>query len=186
MAKKDKRIKYTSDTEKPVMVSVRLPRELYDKLERYATEHQQSISELLKDGAVMRLETEVDPRYRRAESTTEGMELQIDGASILRDMQATLARHETQMHALMQAIERQTTPTGNGSDGVSYPVIHGNTTEASYNTNKHHLGKLCPRGHDHDGTGQSLRNTDNQCLRCNAERKAAKDAKKRQAKATTT
>ena len=43
-------------------------------------------------------------------------------------MQATLARHDTQMHALMQAIERQTTPAGNGlHEDVSYDVIHGHT-----------------------------------------------------------
>ena len=103
MAKKDRRVKYVTDTEKPVMVSVRLPRELYERLERYATQYRQSISELVKDGIEMRLDEPADPRSRSAGSTTEEPLVQIDGASILRDMQATLARHETQMHALMQA-----------------------------------------------------------------------------------
>ena len=92
---------------------MRLPRELHARLERYASEHRQTVSELVRDGIEMRLDEPADPRSRRAGSTTDE-ELRIDGASILRDMQATLARHETQMDALMQAIERQATPAGNG------------------------------------------------------------------------
>jgi Arc/MetJ-type ribon-helix-helix transcriptional regulator len=90
------------------MVSVRLPRELYDRLERYATQYRQSISELVKDGVELRLELDADPRHRAASSTTEETEIQIDGASVLRDVQATVARHETQMQALIKALEGST------------------------------------------------------------------------------
>ena len=39
MAKHDKRVKYHSEADKPVMLSLRVPRELNDRLERYASEH---------------------------------------------------------------------------------------------------------------------------------------------------
>jgi hypothetical protein len=204
MAKHDRRFKYASDAEKPVMLSVRVPRELYDRLERYAMQYRQSISELVKDGVELRLEMEADPRSRSASSTCGETDLQIDGASILRDMQATLARHDTQMQALMQVIERQAPPAGNDSyDSASYRVIHSNTgiepeepmvTEPSadqrdtvldYDHSKHHLGTLCPRGHDHSGSGHSLRNADNQCLACKAQEKREKRARAKRQAATT-
>jgi hypothetical protein len=122
MTKKDRRVKYVSDTEKPVMVSVRLPRELYDRLECYASEHRQHISELVKDGVEMRLETEADPRSLRAGSPTDDTEFQIDGASILRDMQATLARHEAQMQTLMQAREQRLGET-ESEQAPSVPLV---------------------------------------------------------------
>ena len=80
MAKKDRRVKYQSKEEKPAMLSLRIPQALYDRLERYAAQHRQSVSELVRDGIEMRLEVEADPRSNRAESTAEETEIQIDGA----------------------------------------------------------------------------------------------------------
>ena len=207
MAKHDRRIKYTADIEKPVMVSVRVPRELYERLERYAGQHRQSISDLVKDGIEMRLDVEADPRSRKAESTTEEPLEQDGGASLLRDIQATLARHESQMAALMQAIELRTTPGSNGLyDSVSSPVIHGHTamgpertaeqepergtasmdTMAGYDTSRYHLGKLCPKGHDYSGSGHSLRNTASQCRACTVQAKRDKRAQGKAALHATT
>ena len=47
---------------------------------------------------------------------------------------------------------------------------------------KYRLGKLCPRGHDYQGTGQSLRvnNKAGYCLACNAAVNQRKRAHKRQ------
>lgn len=187
MAKHDKRVKYENDAEKPVMLSLRVPRELNDRLERYASEHRQKVSELVRDAIEMRLEVDADPRSLRAYSPTAETREQRDGASLLRDMQATLARHDTQMHALMQATFRQTTPAGNGmADSVSCPVIHSHTdvepveTQApAFDPEKYHLGKLCPSKHAWGSTGQSLRNDSNQCLACKARAKRDKDARKR-------
>jgi hypothetical protein len=52
---------YESDDERPVTVSVRVPKDLHDKLTQYARIHRQSLSELVIDGLKMRLEQE-DPR----------------------------------------------------------------------------------------------------------------------------
>jgi hypothetical protein len=208
MAKTDRRFKYESEADKPVMLSLRVPRELNDRLERYASEHRQKVSELVRDAIEMRLEVEADPRSRRARSTTDDPELEIDGASILRDMQATLARHDTQMHAIMQAIERQTTPAGNGASdshtampasdvAVSYqeasytevvtltdeqiPESTIPATVPPFDTTRYRLGKLCPHGHDYHGTGLSLRrnNKAGGCLGCDAEQARVRRKAKR-------
>jgi hypothetical protein len=212
MAKHDRRIRYQSDAERPVTVSLRIPQALYERVERYASEHRQTVSELVRNGIEMRLDEPADPRSRRAGSTTDDTELRIDGASILRDMQATLARHETQMQALMQAIERQTTPAGNGlySSNTTIPAtevavsyqeapytqrpaladeqIPESTIPAAvppYDTSKYRLGRLCPRGHDYHGTGQSLRknNKSGGCRACDIEQKREKRQATRQATA---
>jgi Arc/MetJ-type ribon-helix-helix transcriptional regulator len=52
----------------------------------------------------------------------------------------------------------------------------------SYDTSKYILGKLCPRGHDYHGTGQSLLRRANQgCLACDAAR--ARERRKAKAQA---
>lgn len=52
----------------------------------------------------------------------------------------------------------------------------------SFDTTKYRLGKLCPRGHDYHGTGQSLRvnNKAGYCLACNAATNQRKRAQARQ------
>ena len=55
------------------------------------------------------------------------------------------------------------------STEVSVPVAD---TMAPYDASKYRLGKLCPRGHEYQGTGQSLRknNKAGGCLACDAEK----------------
>jgi hypothetical protein len=53
---------YQSDDEKPVMLSLRIQRDLADKLKRYAERHRQSITDVVIDGIQIRLETPADPR----------------------------------------------------------------------------------------------------------------------------
>ena len=51
------------------------------------------------------------------------------------------------------------------------PAFMSDTHIPAYDTSKHYLGKLCPRGHDYKGTGQSLlRKTNHLCLACDRER----------------
>src|SRR6266403_2268373 len=61
MAKLGRPFVYQSEDEKPVTVSLRIPRDLYDRMSRYAARHRQSITELLLDGLTWRLEQD-DPR----------------------------------------------------------------------------------------------------------------------------
>ena len=80
---------------------------------------------------------------------TDDTEHRIDGASILRDMQATLARHETQMQALMQAAQRQTAPAGNGlySRNTTMPAteVAVSYQEAHTRSAQHWLTSRYPR-----------------------------------------
>ena len=63
MAKKGRPFVYQSDTEKPVTVSLRLPRDLYDRVERYVKMHPgMTLTEFFLDGARLRLDTPADPR----------------------------------------------------------------------------------------------------------------------------
>jgi hypothetical protein len=63
MAKKGRPFVYQSEEEKPVTVSVRLPRDLYKQVERYMKMHPgMTLTEFFLDGARLRLETPADPR----------------------------------------------------------------------------------------------------------------------------
>jgi hypothetical protein len=63
MAKKGRPFVYQSDTEKPVTVSLRLPRDVYDRVERYVKMHPgMTLTEFFLDGARLRLDTPADPR----------------------------------------------------------------------------------------------------------------------------
>jgi len=63
MAKKGRPFVYQSEEEKPVTVSVRLPRALYKQVERYMKMHPgMTLTEFFLDGARLRLETPADPR----------------------------------------------------------------------------------------------------------------------------
>ena len=61
MAKKGRPFTYQSDEERPVTISLRVPKELHTRLDRYAKQHRQYISELLIDGMEWRI-GDGDPR----------------------------------------------------------------------------------------------------------------------------
>src|SRR2546425_4269214 len=67
MAKRGRPFTYQSEDEKPVTVSLRIPRDLHDRMSRYAARHRQSVTELLLDGLKWRLEQE----DWRQQSTTD-------------------------------------------------------------------------------------------------------------------
>jgi len=63
MAKKGRPFVYQSEEEKPVTVSLRLPRALYDRVERYVKMHPgMTLTEFFLDGAQLRLDIPADPR----------------------------------------------------------------------------------------------------------------------------
>ncbi len=62
------------------------------------------------------------------------------------------------------------------------PAILSDRNVPAYDPSKYVLGKLCPRGHDYHGTGQSLRRLPKfVCLECDAERARERRQAKRQA-----
>jgi hypothetical protein len=67
---------------------------------------------------------------------------------------------------------------------VSPPVgaIMADTNVPAFDAGKYVLGKLCPRGHDYHGTGQSLRHLRRHvCLACDAEQARAQRKAQRKA-----
>ena len=54
--------KYASLEEKPVSVTLRIPRDLYDHAQQHAKRRQTTLTELVREGLQMRLETPTDPR----------------------------------------------------------------------------------------------------------------------------
>jgi len=67
MVKRGRPFTYQSEDEKPVTVSLRIPRDLHNRMSRYAAGHRQSVTELLLDGLTWRLEQE----DWRQQSTTD-------------------------------------------------------------------------------------------------------------------
>jgi hypothetical protein len=63
MAKRGRPFTYQSEDERPVTVSLRIPRDLHERMSRYASIHRQSVTELLLDGLTWRLEQD-DPRQQ--------------------------------------------------------------------------------------------------------------------------
>jgi hypothetical protein len=56
------------------------------------------------------------------------------------------------------------------TESTPAPAILSDTNVPTFDTTKYVLGKLCPRGHDYHGTGQSLRRLPRSvCLECDAE-----------------
>src|SRR6266571_2682817 len=63
MAKRGRPFAYQSDTEKPVTVSLRIPRDVYKQVERYVHMHPgMTLTEFMLDGIRLRLDTPADPR----------------------------------------------------------------------------------------------------------------------------
>jgi hypothetical protein len=63
MTKRGRPFTYQSEEERPVTVSLRIPRDLYERMSSYAARHRQSVTELLLDGLKWRLEQD-DPRQQ--------------------------------------------------------------------------------------------------------------------------
>jgi hypothetical protein len=110
MTNLDKRLKYQSDEEKPVTISMRLPKELHSRLEQYASEHRQSISELVRDGLEWRL-SDGDPRGLGATRTQETEEYYMSNtAHALADMRQAFARQEAHLQAIVEALGERSQP----------------------------------------------------------------------------
>ena len=187
MTKRGRRFTYQNEDEKPVTISMRLPKALHTRLEEYAAEHRISLSELVRDGLELRL-SDKDPLNPSGWG---------DGtpANILREMREGFA----QVYAMMQALERPTIPVRKSvpakhtareperQEGLTNhdPDVSVQGTIPEYDTSRYYLGKLCKRGHEWANTGQSLlRKTKQQCAECDREHK--RERRQTQRKAATT
>jgi hypothetical protein len=169
---------YQSDDAQPVSISLRVPKALYDQAHQYAQQRRMSMTELLLDGLTMRLETSVDPRELLSsdESNTVMLELH-------EELKATL------LDELRRDVQRLLTSTTHMPASVPSDIVllNGNTIlqnsspQPGFDATKYRLGKLCPQGHEYEGTGRSLRRQkQGDCVECG---KLAKRQKRQRGKA---
>ena len=167
---------YQSDDEKPVMLSLRIPRDVADKLKKYADIHRQSVTEVMLDGIRMRLETPADPRdIILSDDNTVMQEVQ---EMIRAAVQAEMGKLSDFMGShvstpgVMPAPEAPAEPVPEKAqdDHTGVQESARQTAIPDYDETKYVLGKLCPRGHDYHGTGQTLRRRPrNACPACDTE-----------------
>jgi hypothetical protein len=136
-------------------ISLKIPQTLLDHVQQYARVHRQSMSELIREGLEWRI-GEGDPlaqRYATGESAeqecysnteipfeTEGVSV---SPNVLQQILDTLARQDTQLQALTQALEHRpvlstpseysgnTTKVSTGQHNTPEPVREGNGRPAS-------------------------------------------------------
>jgi len=119
-------------------ISLKIEQPLLDLVKTYAKQHGQSVSELIRDGLEWRI-GEGDPlaqRYATGDSADQehlsnteipiwtDRESESDPTAVLEEIRTMLARQETQLQALTQALEQRTV--------VSIPgEYYGNTSKVS-------------------------------------------------------
>jgi len=193
-------------------ISLKMPQDLLDRVQTYARLHRQTISELIRDGLDWRI-TDGDPRsvgvphsqrtlredgeYSGNSGIPHEVPSGAESVGMLQEIRTALARQETQLSALTQALEQRTIThprsenSGNANDGPGARVdtqepgsegeYSGNTAfPEPFDPERFYLGKLCPQGHDYQGTGQSLlRKSKGDCRRCMS--RSVRRARKREA-----
>lgn len=110
--------KYT-DTDKPVSVSLRIPRQLYDQAQHHAHMRRTTLTALIVEGLRMRLETPLDPRdivASRDDTVMQELQQMIDAR-----IHAALA-----VQAILTPTPAQSTPRL--SHGRNITAIQGNVT----------------------------------------------------------
>jgi hypothetical protein len=165
--------KYATAEEKPVSVTFRIPRALYDQGQQHARQRRTTLTELVCEGLQMRLETPTDPRDILAtQDITVMQELR---QMIADEVQAALATQRS--HAGKPAPTEALKP-GTGPGWITYkPSKDLKETLVEIATGTYRLGKLCNRGHDFQSRGRSLRRlSDDQCVECCTEQEQSSQA----------
>jgi hypothetical protein len=196
---------YLSEDEKPVTVSLRIPRPVYEQAQKYVSLHRTTMTEVLLDGLRLRLETPADPRdIILSDDNTVMQELQ---DMIRTAVQAEIGKLNTFMGSAFDALKPAPAPEASGAPMPALPhdgntvlqemgeaeQLHsptpaapadskdGQTAIPPYDETKYKLGELCPQKHDWGNTGQSLRRlVYRDCLLCKRERDRNRIKAKRQ------
>ena len=143
-----------------------------------------------------------DNEYSRNTVISYEIQGEPEYAGMLQEIRTALTRQETQLRALTQALEQRavvptlgeysgnTTEISSGPRSTPQPVReahkeYGNTilqnNALAFDPARFYLGQLCPRGHDYQETGQSLRRrSKGDCHECDKARKSEGRKAKRQ------
>jgi hypothetical protein len=108
-------------------------------------------------------------------------------ADTLADRLTTLERALEALTRRIEAIEQGPTPSRQSADRSGQLLADSERTGADrqgqgYDASRFVLGRLCPRGHDYQGTGQTLRKRHSgTCAACEREQQRERRAARRQA-----
>jgi len=113
--------KYASAEEKPVSVTLRIPRTLYDQAQQHAKRRQTTLTALMVEGLQLRLETPIDPRDVLA--TQDIIVMQELRQMIVEEVQAVLAAQSFQAPATTPVPQREhKRKTAHYSNSASAPA----------------------------------------------------------------
>src|SRR5262245_50587420 len=109
MAKKGRPFVYQSDEEKPITISLRIPRNLAEQAKQYVRmRHPMTLTDLLLEGLRLRLETPADPRdILLSDDNTVIRELQ---EMIRAEVQAEIGKLHNFMGSAFDALKLTPTP----------------------------------------------------------------------------
>jgi hypothetical protein len=143
----------------------RVPQDLADRVHQYAALHRQSISVVIREGLHLLLVNTASNDFLSDTKT-------LPATAIVSDKKtAALAIMSDTKGEILSDRNKRVSRTTKRSLAV-----------LSFDTTKYVLGKLCPRGHDHEHTGQSLlRRSNRHCLACDREKFHERKQAKRQA-----
>lgn len=162
---------YISDAQRPVMVSLRLPRALFDEMEAYRRRHGRGVTEVLVDGLTRSLRDEAVP-----EPTPNGR--RYDGNAVLARGPEAHPAHDRQYDD--HPARGQDTPLTPGmSEEATDNAASSHTVQAGpapdFDRKKYRLGEPCKHGHASHGAAGNLRElVSSLCVTCRALQKAAR------------
>jgi hypothetical protein len=177
----------------------RVPRDFAEQVKRYAARHRQSISELIRDGLVWRIEQDTPGRPW---STCIGMPIDPDDLSVPCNGDTGIQELSPRVYEAIAAAVREAIAPVMGIPITEHhesviqqpvPVLQQDTVSRDgaealasegYDASKFSLGKLCPKGHRYGDSGLSLlRKHHGGCRECENQAKREKRARQKAAQA---
>ena len=151
----------------------RVPQELADRVKRYAAAHRQPIAVVLRDALLLLMDEYPSSADRSAPHRIAAHEFLSDRY----DSSLDTLLGETDSAAFEALLSDTNAEVVDAllEGGNRRPDMVSDTRVPAFDTTKYGLGKLCPRGHDYHGTGQSLRHRRRHvCLAFSAEQARAR------------
>jgi hypothetical protein len=141
-------------------VTIRLPADLYAQLEASGS-HGLPLAAIVCHALVDYLSRQPEPSQHPVALATTLAAMAASIEDLRSQVQALSARLDT-LAAIRQPMAA--TPPRSRQPTAASPAA---TQTPPYDPTKYTLGRLCPRGHDYQGTGQSLRRRHNgECAQC--------------------
>lgn len=169
----------THRTRISAVVQARLPLPLVQQLEALAARQACTVSDLVRRALTRLLASDTvadsvaDVRPTEAVALSDALRVAID---------------QYIAQAVQEAVHARLAPVGHVPASLDPPPVRrarrdvpppDRPSDGSYDATRFYLATLCKRGHDWQGTGQSLlRRQNNNCVQCQRELRRAREARK--------